>query len=85
MNSVSTHPLNDWSTLGVLAAIDKQPTADVAPVVHAHWIEDAGQSAKRIEKIYYCSACEYFDAWGEEERYDYCPNCGARMDEREET
>lgn len=26
VNSLSTHPLNEWDTLGVLAAIDKQPT-----------------------------------------------------------
>lgn len=28
VNAVSTHWLNDWSTLGVLAAVDKQPTVD---------------------------------------------------------
>ena len=26
VNSLSTHPLNEWDTWGVLAAIDKQPT-----------------------------------------------------------
>ena len=34
VNSMSTHPLNGWSALSVLAAIDKQTTVDVAPVVH---------------------------------------------------
>lgn len=33
VNGVSTHWLNDWSTLGVLAMIDKQPTVDAVPVV----------------------------------------------------
>ena len=33
VNSISTHWLNDWSTIGVLAAIDKQPTIDAVPVV----------------------------------------------------
>ena len=32
-----------------------------------------------IEKIYLCSNCENFEAWGEYEKYNYCPNCGARM------
>lgn len=32
VNGVSTHWLNDWSTLGVLAMIDKQPTVDAVPV-----------------------------------------------------
>ena len=30
---LSTHYLNEWSTLGVLAAIDRIPAADVAEVV----------------------------------------------------
>lgn len=33
VNSVSTHWLNDWSTLGVLAAVDKIPTVDAVEVV----------------------------------------------------
>ena len=33
VNSISTHWLNDWSTLGVLAIIDEQPTIDAVPVV----------------------------------------------------
>ena len=28
INGLSTHCLNDWSTLGVLAAVDKQPAVD---------------------------------------------------------
>ena len=33
VNGVSTHWLNEWSTLGVLAMVDKQPTVDAVPVV----------------------------------------------------
>ena len=33
INGVSTHWLNDWSTLGVLAAVDKQTTVDAVEVV----------------------------------------------------
>ena len=33
INGVSTHWLNDWSTLGVLAAVDKQPTVEAVEVV----------------------------------------------------
>ena len=35
VNSLSTHWLNDWSTIGVLAAIDRQITVDA---VHGRWI-----------------------------------------------
>lgn len=30
---LSTHYLNEWDTLGVLAAVDRIPAADVRPVV----------------------------------------------------
>ena len=33
VNDLSTHPLNEWDTMGVLAIIDEQPTADVVEVV----------------------------------------------------
>ena len=29
VNSLSTHPLNEWDTWGVIAAIDKHPTINV--------------------------------------------------------
>ena len=34
INDRSTHWLSEWSTLGMLGAVDAQPAADVAPVVH---------------------------------------------------
>lgn len=55
---------------------------DVAPVRHGRWleiIEHVGPNRLRHEEIYAavyrCSVCneEAFD-------YDYCPNCGAKMD-----
>lgn len=54
---------------------------EVAPVVHAHWIEDYGD--------YKCSHCstEFWDEMvfivrtSEHEFPNYCPVCGAKMDE----
>ena len=45
------------------------------------WVKDEDESAKHIEAIYFCSACHNFEAWGEAERYNFCPNCGADMRE----
>ena len=57
------------------AAILKIQPADVAPVIHAHWIRypDCGVTK--------CSNC----GWSIEECWDsdYCPHCGAKMDEKE--
>ena len=53
-----------------------QTAADVAPVIHAHWIRypDCGVTK--------CSNC----GWSIEECWDsdYCPHCGAQMDEKED-
>ena len=47
-----------------------EPTIEAVPVVHGHWIPMMGHS--------YCSACGYK---GSPVQSNYCPNCGARMDE----
>lgn len=49
---------------------------DVAPIIHAHW------STKRTlihDGELYCSRCEHEN----ERRTTYCPNCGAKMNEKE--
>ena len=47
--------------------------ADVAPVRHAHWVEESG-------KIPRCSACGFYSDDADQYPILYCPNCGARMD-----
>ena len=57
--------------------IETQPTADVAPVIHGHWETIFDELWNYgFEK---CSACG--DKYGSF-TYRYCPNCGAKMDER---
>ena len=53
-------------------AIRDAPTVDAVPVRHGKWIDNG------IEGTWdHCSVC------GERaiDLYDFCPNCGARMDE----
>ena len=54
------------------------PTADVAPVAHGHWIESDHGS-------YLCSVCgedwTLNDGTPDENDMNYCPRCGARMEE----
>lgn len=50
-------------------------TADVKPVVHAHWIERNNKSY--LDGLFECSNCSEFNGW----RATYCPDCGAVMDE----
>lgn len=57
-------------------ALKKIPAADVAPVVHAQWIEDGSG-------IIICPECKR--GYNLHAKYThYCPHCGAKMDGGEE-
>ena len=64
--------------------LKKAPTIEAKPVVHAHWIE---QEDGNLDTYYTCSSCkEDFDLIAGtpcENLYNYCPSCGAKMDEKE--
>ena len=73
----------------MVEAIKTTPTADVEPVVHAHWIHERYDGNLAIFSR--CSKCGFqynasvldaktFKSKIEKE-YNYCPNCGAHMDE----
>ena len=51
--------------------------ADVVPVRHGHWISKNNHG---YEWIFVCSNCDYVDGYPFNERPNYCPNCGAKMD-----
>lgn len=62
-----------------LAEIDLMPSVDAVPVRHGKWIE--GKSDDHVR----CSFCnEDYDWTSEAQYYNYCPNCGARMDAEDE-
>lgn len=66
-----------WGSVAAMFA-DRIPAADVAPVVHARWVQDA-------DGDWYCTNCDEVVAIcesGRERTYRklYCPNCGAKMD-----
>ena len=51
------------------------PSADVALVVHGRWETNSDRPDTLI-----CSVCKCgFDMW-KHDPYNYCPNCGAKMD-----
>lgn len=57
-------------------ASEKEP-ADVAPVLHERWEHNSDFPDRFI--CYGCGAM--FDMWKHEQRlFNYCPNCGAKMD-----
>ena len=54
--------------------------ADVAPVRHGQWIDNGANGYKWA---FVCSLCGYVDGHPFDNRHNFCPNCGARMDEVE--
>lgn len=56
--------------------IDDQPTVDAVPVRHGKWLSREEGVVYPFWERYTCSACgKHAD------NTEYCPNCGARMDE----
>lgn len=62
----------------VIWEVDAQPAADVAPVVHGHFVHDGPRFAGGVD-WWHCSSCGRLVS-GVETRFDYCPHCGAKMD-----
>lgn len=72
---------NNYRLIIPAEAIKATPTADIAPVVHGRWVSVPHKLAR------VCSVCNrdepYKFADIDADVYNYCPNCGARMDEVE--
>ena len=62
--------------LTVRRMINEQPTADVAPIVHGEWIYNKYYTWE-------CGNCGFHPFKGyipKEPNFNFCPNCGAKMD-----
>lgn len=79
MNEVIKYPHQSLKTIG--EALDKTPTVDAVPIVHASW--------GLLEKIdsntssWYCSNCGHADEFCDDVNVPFCWHCGARMDKEE--
>ena len=52
--------------------INDAPTIEAEPVRHGRWEE------YQVPHIVCCSECDW--GTGVQDKYNYCPNCGAKMD-----
>ena len=63
----------------VLEYAENLPAADVAPVVHGKW-EYISQTLNTLSQLR-CSFCGWWSLDPSiDGAYNYCPNCGAKMD-----
>lgn len=70
---------------GVVYDINDAPTVDAVPVVHGRWLtweeQFQGRTPRKKSKLgVFCSACHNHA----DNMFNYCPNCGAKMDLEEE-
>ena len=84
--------MEQFAKLQMVILLDSVEEAEIAsmignattidPVKHGRWIEHkwAEEYDEKLISNYECSECE---SW-EREMTNYCPNCGAKMDEVEE-
>lgn len=80
LQSIDEHTVNL-----VLIEIDEAPAADVAEVKRGKWIKSHWRNSVSCAN---CSICRFeayhYDFQGVQKTYNYCPNCGAKMDGDEE-
>lgn len=72
----------------IYEALEKLPVIDAEPVRHGEWIESRSSNGTPLCECSICrdSALSQDNAWGDPIEYyttDFCPNCGAKMDESE--
>lgn len=71
----------DAITMNGVKILNQFPAADVEPVRHGRWIEYTKviipEPYNKWEQAWKCSECGFDDGFV---AYNFCPNCGARMD-----
>lgn len=70
---ITTRTCGDYAA--AWSEIRKLPAADVRPVVRGKWISDGDG----YHWTYNCSICAWKDGYPFNERHNFCPNCGAKM------
>lgn len=67
-----------------LNELENIPAADVAEVRHGRWVDKTNISRSAVEQRVDCSVCGQIFWTTAVLSFNYCPNCGARMDKEDE-
>lgn len=74
----------EWGYEGMREDLYNLPAADVVEVRHGEWLLEQEPDGKPY--CFHCSVCDNdFHYIGIKTAFDYCPNCGAKMDGKEQT
>lgn len=60
--------------------VSEQPTVDAVPVVHGHWVSEINSYGETT--AWHCSNCYERTGFFTTGQSNYCPECGAKMDEK---
>ena len=82
------HHSTETQHMALKEALDRVPAADVRPVVRGKWeLHRENQNGDNWDR-WVCSKCGYVAAkgwehtrYGAKPKYNFCPNCGAMMEE----
>lgn len=69
-----------YSANDIYSAVENVPTADVAPVRHGWWMEEPYKDDIIVYRCSECIKAHTMTAKGNKAHFNYCPNCGAKMD-----
>ena len=58
--------------------INEQQAVDAVEVVHGRW--EPREDVKGFVCCSVCHDCNIYDEWPDGKKWNYCPNCGAKMD-----
>ena len=75
-----------WELQFIRQDVMNIPAADVLPAVHGTWYGsgDGYADGHLVIDEWECPCCgKYFPEWDEKPDWNFCPNCGADMRERE--
>lgn len=76
-NDVSSSIVIRYIRMRLQQLLNDVPVADVAPVVHGEWISnDLGG----YKWAFHCSLCGFVDGYPFNDRFNFCPQCGAKME-----
>ncbi|MCI6637377.1 MAG: transposase [Lachnospiraceae bacterium] len=70
----------------IIFVLDTEPRVDAEPVIHARWISEYPNRYTGKSYSFECSCCGRIvynnrQLSVPELKYDFCPHCGAKMDE----
>ena len=63
----------------IIDRINEQPTVDAVEVVHGRWVNKTKEVHGMVDERFDCSNCGQV-YWFACPDFNYCPNCGAKMD-----